>query len=318
MTALVTGGSGVVGGEVVRLLVEEGRHVRALVRSGAAAEAVGGLGAEAIEGDILDYSSLIGALRGVDVVYHIAGMNATCVRSIEPMRRVNVDGTRNVIRAAAAVGVRRVVYTSSAATLGEAKGTVGSETSVHRGWFLSAYERTKYEAEQVALGERTGVEVVAVNPSSVQGPGRVTGTGRLLLAVASGRLSVLLDTTFSIVDITDAARGHLLAERHGVPGERYVLSGFSLSTRDAVDILASASGHRPRIIDVPAGVLVAGGWVVQTFARGHPFCAEMARTLSFGHTYDGSKAARTLGLTYTDPNETLQRTIAWFRDAGHM
>ena len=298
--------------------MDEGRHVKALARSQAAADVVQGLGAEPVDGDVLDYRSLVESMYGAGAVYHIAGMNAMCARSIAPMRRINVDGTRNAVRAAAAAGVRRLVYTSSAATLGETKGTVGSEDSSHRGWFLSSYEQTKYEAEQVALGERVGVEVVAVNPSSVQGPGRVTGTGRLLLAVASGRLPILIDTTVSIVDITDTARGHLLAEANGVPGERYVLSGFSMSTRDAVDELAAVSGRRPRILRAPSGLLVAGGWVAQTVMPSRPFCAEMAKVLSFGHTYDGSKATRTLGLTYTDPHETLERTIAWFRSAGHL
>jgi len=318
VTVLVTGGSGVVGREVVRLLVDEGRHVKALARSQAAADVVQGLGAEPVEGDILDFPRLVDVMNGAEVVYHVAGMNAMCVTSIEPMRYVNVEGTRNVIRAAAAASTRRVVYTSSAVTLGEARGTVGSEITMHRGWFLSSYERTKYEAEQVAFGEHVGVEVVAVNPSSVQGPGRVTGTGKLVLAVASGKLPVIIDTTVSIVDITDAARGHLLAEANGVPGERYVLSGFSISTRDAIDLLAGVSRKRPRIVRVSSSLLKAGGWLVQTLVPGRPFCAEMAKVLSFGHTYDGSKAARVLGLTYTDPHETLDRTIAWFRDAGHM
>jgi len=284
----------------------------------AAADIVRELGAEPVEGDILDVPKLVDVIDGAEVVYHVAGMNAMCVTSIESMWRVNVEGTRNVIRAAAAASARRVVYTSSAVTLGEARGTIGSEDTVHRGWFLSSYERTKYEAEQVALGEHVGVEVVAVNPSSVQGPGRVTGTGKLLLAVASGRLPVLIDTTVSIVDITDAARGHLLAEANGVPGERYVLSGFSISTRDAVDMLAGISRQRARTIRVPSRLLSAGGWLVQTLVPGRPFCVEMAKVLSFGHRYDGSKATHVLGLTYASPHETLERTIAWFRGAGHM
>ena len=318
MTVFVTGGSGVVGREVVRLLVDEGRHVKALTRTRAAADIVRGLGAEPVDGDILDFPGLVDAMGGAEIVYHVAGMNEMCGASIEPMRRVNVEGTRNVIRAAAAATARRVVYTSSAVTLGEAKGTIGSENTVHRGWFLSSYERTKYEAEQVAVGEHVGVEVVAVNPSSVQGPGRVTGTGRLLLAIASGKLPLLIDTTVSIVDITDAARGHLLAERNAEPGERYVLSGFSISTCQAVDMLADVSGKRPRIVRMPSSLLTVGGWLTQTLVPGRPFCVEMARTLAFGHAYDGSKATRTLGLMYTDPRETLERTIAWFRDSGHM
>jgi dihydroflavonol-4-reductase len=318
VTVLVTGGSGVVGREVVRLLVDQGRRVRALARSETSGDVVGRLGATPVHGDVLDYGSLIDAVEDAEVVYHVAGVNTMCARSIDSMRRANVDGTRNVIRAAAAAGARRVVYTSSAVTLGEAKGTVGDETTPHRGWFLSSYERTKFEAEQVALGERVGVEVVAVNPSSVQGPGRVTGTGRLLLAIASGKLPLLIDTTFSVVDIADTARGHLLAETKGVPGERYVLSGFSVSTREAVEMLREVSGRDVRVARIPPGVLTFAGWIAQTFTSHPQFCAEMARVLAFGHAYDGARATRELGLTYTDPRDTLARTVAWFRDTGRL
>jgi dihydroflavonol-4-reductase len=318
VTVLVTGGSGVVGREVTRLLVEEGRNVRAMARSPEAAGTVSALGAEPVPGDILEYPDLVVAMRDVDVVYHIAGMNSMCLRSIEPMRSINVDGTRNVIRAAAAAGARRVVYTSSAVTIGEAKGTIGSEASPHRGFFLSKYERTKFEAERVALGEQLDVEVVAVNPSSVQGPGRASGTGRLLLAVASGRLPFLIDTTVSMVDITDTARGHLLAEINGKPGERYILSGFSMHTRDAAHVLAELTGVRVRVIPVPSTALVAIGRVVEAATCRPRFCAEMARVLAFGHTYDGSRATRDLGITYTPSEVTLARTITWFRENGYL
>ncbi len=320
MTTLVTGGSGVVGREVVRLLVAEGRQVRALVRSQASAQLVEGLGAQPYRGDVLDFAGLVDAMERIDVVFHVAGVNAMCSRDPEPMRAVNVDGTRNVVRSAASAGVRRVVYTSSAVTIGEEKGSIGSEASMHRGFFLSAYERTKFEAEQVALGERVGVEVVAVNPSSVQGPGRTTGTGRLLLALLRGRLRFVINTRLSIVDITDCARGHLLAETQGVPGERYLLSGFTATIDEAVRMLGEAAGARPRT--VPASLVGAAAGVVECAGRAlrkdPPFCREMARVLAFGHAYDGSRATRELGLTYTSPQDTIDRTVAWYREQGFL
>lgn len=320
MTTLVTGGSGVVGREVVRLLVAEGRQVRALVRSRASAQIVEGLGAQPYRGDVLDFAGLVDAMERIDVVFHVAGMNTMCARDPEPMRAVNVEGTRNVVRSAASAGVRRVVYTSSAVTIGEEKGSIGSESSFHRGFFLSAYERTKFEAEQVALGERVGVEVVAVNPSSVQGPGRTTGTGRLLLALLRGRLRFVINTRLSIVDITDCARGHLLAETRGMPGERYLLSGFTATIDEAVRMLGEAAGARPRT--VPAWVVGAAAGAVEcagrALRRDPPFCREMARVLAFGHAYDGSRATRELGLTYTSPQDTIDRTVAWYREQGFL
>jgi dihydroflavonol-4-reductase len=131
-----------------------------------------------VRGDVLDPEALGAAMDGCDLVYHAAGANAFCLRDPSPLFEVNVRGSENVVRAAAQAGVRRIVYTSSAATLGEKKGTVASEETPHRGRFLSNYERSKFEAERVVLAaaEETGIEVVSVNPASVQGPGR--GSGR--------------------------------------------------------------------------------------------------------------------------------------------
>jgi len=322
VSTFVTGGSGVVGREVVRLLIAGGREVRALARSDAAARLVDGLGAQAIQGDVLDYPGLVNAMRGSETVFHIAGINTMCVRDREPMRTVNVDGTRNVIRAAAAAGTRRVVYTSSAATLGERRGETGSESSRHRGWFLSAYERTKFEAEQVALGERGGVEVVAVNPSSVQGPGRVTGTGRLLLALLDGKLRFVINTRISLVDISDCARGHLLAETEGASGERYVLSGFTMTMEEAVCMLGDVAGVPLRVRTVPASLAGLAGLLTEAGGRLRrrtpPFCVEMARVIRFGHAYDGSRATRELGLRYTAPRDTIARAVAWYRENGFL
>ena len=242
MSTLVTGGSGVVGRALVSQLVASGRAVRALVRSDPAAATVTNLGAVPVRGDILDYGSLIRSMQGCDVVYHVAGSNEMCLADPSTLFRVNVDGSRNTLRAAAAAGVRRMVFTSSATTLGEGRGSVGDERSPHRGSYLSNYERSKHEAEQALLSEETNVELVVVNPSSVQGPGRATGTGKLFLDLINGKIPVVVDSRFSIIDIGDCAAGHILAERNGTAGERYVLSGFTLSTSEAVQLLEQLTG----------------------------------------------------------------------------
>ncbi len=209
MTTLVTGGSGVVGRALLTELASRGRNVRALVRSDQAASTVKSLGANPVRGDVLDNRSLAAAMQGCDVVYHVAGSNEMCLSDPSVLFRVNVDGSRNALRAAAAAGVRRLVYTSSATTLGEERGSVGDEWSPHRGWFLSNYERSKYEAEKALLAEETTVELVVVNPSSVQGPGRSSGTGKLFLDLINGKIPAVIDSRFSIIDIEDCARGHL-------------------------------------------------------------------------------------------------------------
>src|SRR5436190_19303569 len=196
-SVLVTGGTGFLGRALVERLLSVGNLVKALARSDASSSTLGALGAEPVRGDVLDLEALAATMRACDVVYHAAGANAFCLRDPSPMFEVNVRGSRNVVRAAARAEVRRVVYTSSAATLGERKGTVGNEESPHRGSFLSDYERSKFKAERAVLAaaEETGIEVVCVNPASVQGPGRGSGSTKLLLDYLNGRLKAVVDST---------------------------------------------------------------------------------------------------------------------------
>jgi dihydroflavonol-4-reductase len=321
---LVTGGSGFIGGALVDALVSAGRPVRALARSGDAAQALAGRGAELVTGDVLDSGSLVQAMEGCSVVYHAAGVNTFCLTDPTPMERVNVDGSANVIAAAAATGVSKVIYTSSAATLGEVHGTVGNESSPHRGSFLSEYERTKYLAEQRVLHDAAdrGVDVVCVNPSSVQGPGRLHGTARLLLQYLNGSMKFLVNTRTSFLDIADCTAGHLLAEQHGKPGERYVLNGATFTTRELIRLVASTTGIERRVIWLPGQAAMAGAVAVEAGARAArrkpPICREMMRTILNGHTYDGSRAERELGLRYTPVEETITRTLRWYSENGYL
>ena len=319
----VTGGSGVVGGALVKALTARGDAVVALARSDDGATALRGHGAqEIVTGDLFDTDTLTEAMAGCALVYHVAGVNAMCVADPTPMHRANVDGAVGVVKAAAAAGVPRLVLTSSAATLGEAPGTVGREDTVHRGWYLSNYERSKTEGERAALaaGREAGIEVVSVNPSSVQGPGRAGGTGRFLLAFLDGRLKVFVRTHISLVDIDDCAQGHLLAADKGVAGERYLLNSFTLPIDEALALAARVAGvdRRPRM--VPSALAVGGGWIVEKGARltgrKPPVCREMVRTLLHGHRYDGSRAERELGVQYTKPEDTIRRTVDWARETG--
>jgi dihydroflavonol-4-reductase len=323
-SVFVTGGTGFLGKAIVAELVAAGRPVRGLARSDSAAEALAALGAEPVRGDVLDREALESGLAGCEVAYHVAGANAFCLPDPSPLYEVNVNGSLNVVLAAAAAGVRRLVYTSSAATLGEARGEIGREDAVHRGWFLSDYERSKFEAEQAVFEAAGGteLEVVCVNPSSVQGPGRTGGTARLLLGYLNGTLRSAVDTRLSVVDIADCTRGHLLAEARGVPGGRYVLCGASLTVREGLELLGRLTGldEQPRFLPPRLAVLLAGGVeaVGRVRRRKPPLCREMVRTLLHGHTYDGSKATRELGLAYTPLEDTLRRTVAWYVEEGFV
>ncbi len=321
-SVFVTGGSGLIGSALVKRLLDRGDAVVGLARSDASAQKLRGLGAEPVRGDLLDEASLIVAMAGCDLVFHVAGVNVLCPTDRPALFRGNVEGVRLLVRAASRAGVARVVHTSSAATLGEETGTVGREDSPHRGWYLSDYERSKTEGERVALAAATehDVDVVCVNPSSVQGPGRAGGTGKILLALVDGRLKVFIDTNVSLVDIDDTVEGHLLAAEKGVRGERYLLSGVTLTSNEALDLLEEVAGmtERPRIV---SGLTIsAAGALLQTgFGIVHkrpPLCREMARTLRHGHRYDGSRAERELGLRYTPAGDTLRRTVEWAAETG--
>jgi dihydroflavonol-4-reductase len=317
-SVLVTGGTGFLGRALIERLVGDGNEVRALARSEASSGTLGALGAEPVRGDVLDLDALTSAMTGCDVVYHAAGANAFCLRNASPMFEVNVRGSENVVRAAARAGVERLVYTSSAATLGEASGTIGSEGSPHRGWFYSDYERSKFEAERAvsAAARETRLAVVTVNPASVQGPGRTTGSAKLLLDYLNGRIKAVVDSRLSLVDIADCTEGHLLAAERGTPGERYVLSGATLSVRDGLALVASVVGIDRPVRTVPPWFAMAAATAVEAFGRVRgsrsSICREVARTLIHGHAYDGSKATRELGLRYTPIEETLRRTVNWW------
>lgn len=320
--AFLTGGSGLVGGHLVKRLVASGVHVSALVRSDAAGRVVTAHGAEPTHGDLFDIDGLARSMRGADVVFHVAGVNDTCPRDVPAMDRVNVGGTRAVIAAAASAGVERVVYTSSAAAIGERIGTVGTEETVHCGEYPSPYARSKYLAEIGAFDEATkwGIDLVVVNPSSVQGPGRSTGSAEILLRVLNTRRPMLIDTTLSIVDIEDCTTGHIGAALHGRAGERYLLSGASISVADALDIASGITGREitprwipERIVRV-VGVPAAG--VVSLIRPSLGICPALIRTLLHGHRFDGSKAERDLGIVYHPIEDTFRRTIDWFKAEG--
>ncbi len=318
----VTGGTGFVGRALVQRLVARGDDVVALARSAQSEATLRSLGAGVARGDILDHDAMSSAMQGCAIVFNVAGVNALCPDDPTPMVRANIDGPVVTVRAAARAGVPRVVHTSSAATIGEPRGVMGDERTPHRGWYLSEYERTKTEGEHAvfAAGRETGIEVVCVCPSSVQGPGRTSGTARFLLAFLDGRLKLFVATSISLVDIADCSEGHLLAAEHGTAGERYVLNGMNLGVADTLALGSEVAGvdHKPLMIPrqaaMPATYAVERAF--RLIRRRPPVCHEMVRTLLHGHRYDGSRATKELGLHYTSPRDTLRRTVEWAQSAG--
>jgi dihydroflavonol-4-reductase len=322
--AFVTGGSGLVGGHLIGRLVSEGWSVDALVRSREAAEKVTALGAAAVFGDLFDTSGLAEAMQREAIVFHVAGVNDTCPRNPGSMDRVNIEGTRSVVAAAGAAGVERVVYTSSAATIGEVTGVLATEVTPHSGGFLSPYARSKYLAEQAAFSEanRLDVDLVSVNPSSVQGPGRATGSAEILIRILNSRRPILVDTNISIVDIEDCTMGHIAAATHGEPGTRYLLSARPVTVAEAVLVTAEFLGQPIRPRWVPASVAKVAGmplaWVAGKVRPGAGICPAILRTLLHGHLFDATRATEELGVTFRPATETLERTAQWLISEGYL
>ena len=320
----ITGGTGVIGTALVSRLLARGDEVVGLARSDAAAATLQARGVTVTRGEGYDEDALARGMQGCAHAYNVAGVNALCVEDPRPMERLNVEGAVAAVRAAARAGVPRLVHTSSAATIGEAPGTIGTEHTPHRGWYLSTYERTKTEGERAALttARAVGQDLVLVNPSSVQGPGRAGGTARFFLAFLDGRLKLFVPTVVSLVDIDDCISGHLLACERGVAGERYLLNGMTLPIEPALALAAEVAGveRRPRMVPRRLATIAAAA-VERGFklaGRRPPVCRELVRTLLHGHRYDGSRAERELGLRYTDPRETIRKTVEWARAHGHI
>ena len=318
----ITGGTGLIGTALLTRLRNRGDEVVALARSEAAASVLEAHGVRIVRGEAYDEDVLAHGMEGCEHAFHVAGLNSLCVTDPRPMQLLNATSPAATVRAAARAGVERLVHTSSAATIGEPAGTIGNEHTPHRGWYLSTYERTKTAGERAAFtaAREVGQDLVCVNPSSVQGPGRTGGTARFLLAFLDGRLKVFVPTNISLIDVDDCVEGHLLAAERGVSGERYLLSGTTLTMTDALALAGEVAGMRRRPVLLPSRIATIAAAIAERgfkiAGRHPPICREMVRTLLHGHRYDGSRAERELGLRYTEPRDTLRRTMEWARAEG--
>ena len=313
----LTGGGGFIGGALASALQARGDEVIALGRSDHAAQSLAALDVQVVRGDVLDPAGWEDAMAGCELVFHVAGVNSHCPKDPQRLVRVNVEGTENVVRAAARAGASRVVFTSSGASIGEAAGTVGTETSPHRGSYLSIYDRSKHEGERAAFAAAaaSGVEAVALNPSSVQGPPRKSGNGAIIIAYLNGRLRAFVDTYVSVVDVRDVVRAQILAADRGRPGNRYILNGATIPSSEALELVTELSGIDNRVVMIPPSLARGAATLVDSALRlrgkTSPICRARVDTILHGHRYDGSLATRELGLHYTPLAETFGRTIEW-------
>jgi dihydroflavonol-4-reductase len=328
MRALVTGGTGFVGSQVVRALVEDGVEVRVLARPGSDRRALADLPVEVVTGDLAEPPSLAAPLRGVETPYHVAADYRLWAPDPAVLYRVNVGGTRALLLAAAAAGVSRVVYTSSVGTLGlPPDGGPGTEaTPVQLEDMVGDYKRSKYLAEREAeAAAARGLPVVIVNPSAPIGPWdwKPTPTGRMLVDYLKGRMLAYLDTGLNLVHVRDVARGHLLAAERGRPGERYILGHGqgNLALRAIFERLAPYTGipaPRVRLPHRAALAIGAGAELVARLRGTEPAVARTAVRMAKKRMYfDPSKAIRELGLPQTPVDQALRDAVDWFWANGY-
>jgi dihydroflavonol-4-reductase len=323
--ALVTGANGFVGCHVVRALIGRGRSVRALVRKGSDLRALEGVECEFAWGDLRDAEAVTQAARGCEEVYHVGADYRLWIRDPVPMYASNVDGTRNVLLAARRAGAAKIVHTSSVGALGIPHDSHGREdTPVALADMVGPYKRSKFLAEQEALkAARDGLPVVIVNPSTPLGAldHKPTPTGRVIVDFLNRRMPAFMDTGLNVVDVEDAAAGHVAAAERGAVGEKYILGGENLTLQELLGRLAALSGLRAPKMRVPYAVAWTFALGAETVARtvtGRPPRASltevrMARKRMF---FDSSKAIATLGYTPRPIDDALRRAIEFFRSTG--
>jgi dihydroflavonol-4-reductase len=327
LRAFVTGATGFLGAHVARVLAEQGAELRLLVRPTSDLRNVEGLRADRVTGDLRSPASLEIAMSGCDTVFHVAADYRLWVRDPEQMYRSNVDGTRAVLDAARKNGVRRVVYTSSVATMGFRSGGLPAdeESPVSLTDMIGHYKRSKFMAEQVALeAGRNGQDVVVVNPSTPVGERDIkpTPTGRIIVDFLKKKFPAYVDTGLNLVDATECARGHVLALERGRSGERYILGGENLTLKQILDKLGAITGLPSPGVRVPYFMALATG-VVDEVVTGRILGKEPRATIDavrMGRKkmfVSSAKAERELGWQIVPVDGALRRAAAWFQTKGY-
>ena len=328
MRALLTGATGFVGAAVLRALVAAGHDVRVLTRPTSDPRNIDGVPCEPVTGDLADPDSLRAAVKGCEALFHVAADYRLWVRDAAVMYRRNVDGTRDLLRAAAEGGVARIVYTSSVAAIGNrGDGTPADETtaaSIEE--MVGHYKRSKFlaEAEAMRLAREDGAPVVTVNPAAPFGPRDIkpTPTGRMVVEFGRGRMPAYIDTGLNVVHVDDVAEGHLLAFERGTVGERYILGGDNMRLRDMLDVLASHLGRAPPRIRLPRTPLLPLAWVAELSGRmtgKEPMLTtdalRMAKKLMF---FSSTKARAELGYAPRPGAMALADAADWYRTHGYF
>lgn len=319
MKAFVTGAAGPLGRVLTAALVRRGDVVLGLVRRRTGITVMRQLGAQPVVGDLSSADALTQAMHGCDVVFHLAQFFDFWAEHESVFQAVNIAGTKHALSAAITARVPRFVLCSSAMTIGETPGQRGHEFTRHRGYTVTAFERSQLAAERFALEHgRNEIEVVVVNPALIVAPSDPGWTGRLIARCVARGQAFASDRPVGWVSVNDAARGLVLAAEKGDTGERYILSGDTLSTQQMMAMVARQSGHAPPR-SLPAAISLGGAKLATAVAarwgRRPWVSADEARFAATGCQVNGMRAVDALGVTYTPIAKYLPSVVRSYRSA---
>jgi dihydroflavonol-4-reductase len=327
LKAFVTGATGFLGSHVARALAEQGAELRLLVRPTSNLKNLEGLKADTATGDLRDAASLEKAMSGCDTVFHVAADYRLWVRDPREMYRSNVEGTRSILEAARKNGAKRVVYTSSVATMGfTSNGHPADENSpVSLADMIGPYKRSKFMAEQLALeAGRNGMPVITVNPTTPIGEQDVkpTPTGRIVVDFLKRKFPAYVETGLNLVDVKECARGHIAALELGKPGERYILGGENLTLKQILDTLGKITGLPSPKVKLPYFFAFATGVVDEAITgrllkrepRATVDTVRMGKKKMFASS---DKAERELRWKIVPVEDAMRRAVEWFRSNGY-
>jgi dihydroflavonol-4-reductase len=326
MRLFLTGATGFVGSHVARLAAAQGAELRLLVRKTSNTSNLPP-GADVVIGDLRELAGFASALQGCDALIHVAADYRLWVPDPVEMYKSNVEGTRELLRLAHEAGVRRVVYTSSVATMGfKADGTiVDEETPVTEADMIGHYKRSKWQAEQVALeAARAGQNVIVLNPTTPIGAmdAKPTPTGRIVVDFLKRKFPAYVDTGLNLVDVEEIARMHLAALERGRVGERYILGGENLTLKEILDRLSAMTGLPSPTTKVPHSVAMAFAFFDETITgklrgkepRATVEAVRMGKKKMFASS---AKAERELGLRVQSVDAALRAAVDWFVGHGY-
>ena len=318
-TAFVTGGTGFVGANLVRLLLQQGFVVKALVRPGSKLDNLESLPVEQVNGELND-PDLWQAMKGCDCVFHVAAHYSLWQADKEVLYRDNVLGTRNVLEASRKAGVGRTVYTSSVAAIGVNEGGIADEayqSPVDK--LIGDYKKSKYWAEQEAVkAAQAGQDVVIVNPSTPIGPWDIkpTPTGDIVVRFLRRQMPFYLNTGLNLIHVQDVAWGHLLALEKGKTGDRYILGNQNMPLKEMLDLLAQITGLPAPKQSIPAWIPFSVAWIdeklLAPLGKKPSVPLDGVRMAGQFMYYDASKAVRELNLPQTPIVTALQESVEWF------